>query len=181
MSDPVQPESNDFALMALVREDDENAFRQLVDLHQRPLLNYFIRMGASTFSEDLAQETFIRLWKYRKKYKPRAKFTTFLYTLARHVWIDYVRRQTRFRLFTDRYREVMPTSSDGGMGKLHRRLDIQTALATLPAKQREVLVLSVYQGLAYEEIAKILSIPIGTVKSRVFNALSILRESFDAP
>jgi len=179
MTDPVQPESDDFALMALVGEDDEQAFRQLVDRHQRPLLNFFTRMGASTPSEDLAQETLIRLWKYRKKYKPSAKFTTFLYTLARHVWLDFLRRQIRFRLFSDRYREEMPASTDGGIDKLQRRLDIQTALDTLSPRLKEVLVLSVYQGLAYNEIAQVLSIPVGTVKSRVFNALSILKEKFD--
>ena len=91
MSISVQPESDDFALMARVGEGCEGAFRQLVERHQRPLLNFFARMGASTTSEDLAQETFIRLWNYRTKYKPAAKFTTFLYTLARHVWLDVVR------------------------------------------------------------------------------------------
>ncbi|MCK5878975.1 MAG: RNA polymerase sigma factor [Holophagae bacterium] len=179
MSDSVQPETDDFALMALVRKDDENAFRQIVDRHQRPLLNFFARMGASTAGDDLAQETFIRLWKYRIQYKPTAKFTTFLYTLARHVRLDYVRRQICFRTFTDRYREEMPSSSDGGMGRLHRQLDIQLALDQLSPKLREVLVLAVHQGLNYGEISHILSIPLGTVKSRVFNALSVLKEKFD--
>lgn len=178
MPDPVQPETEDFALMAQVREDGEPAFRRLLERHQRPLLNFFSRLGASTHGEDLAQETFIRLWNYRKKYKPSAKFTTFLYTLARHVWLDFVRRQVRFRLFADRYRAEMPASTDGGLGRLHRRLDIQAALDRLSPKLREVLVLAVHQGLAYEEISAILSIPVGTVKSRVSNALCALQEMF---
>lgn len=179
MSNSVQPENDDFTLMAQVRAGCENAFRRLVERHQRPLLNFFARMGASTHGEDLAQETFIRLWNYRTKYKPAAKFTTFLYTLARHVWLDSVRRQIRFRLFSDRYREEIPVSSDGGLGKLFRQLDLQTALARLSPKLREVLVLAVYQGLVYDEIAVILSIPVGTVKSRVFHALSTLQELYN--
>jgi RNA polymerase sigma-70 factor, ECF subfamily len=178
MSDSVQPETDDFALMAQVRSGGEEAFRRLVERHRRPLLNFFARMGASTHGEDLAQETFIRLWNYRHKYKPSAKFTTFLYTLARHVWLDFVRRQIRFRLFTGRYREEIPVSTDGGLGKLRRKLDIQAALDRLSPKLREVLVLAVHQALSYEEIGAILSIPVGTVKSRVSNALSTLQEMF---
>lgn len=180
MPDPVQPETDDFSLMARVREEDEDAFRILVDRHRRPLLNFFARMGASSHGEDLAQESFIRLWNYRKKYKPSAKFTTFLYTLARHAWLDFVRRSIRFKLFSDRYREETPSSTDGGLGRLRKDLDVQAALDKLSPKLRETLVLAVHQGLAYDEIAAVLRIPVGTVKSRVSNALAALKEMFDA-
>ena len=178
MSDSVQPETDDFALMAQVRAGREDAFRILVERHRRPLLNFFARMGAFNHGEDLAQETFVRLWNYRHKYKPAAKFTTFLYTLARHAWLDGVRRQIRFKLFSDRYREEMPAHTDGGLGQLRRELDVQAALDRLSPKLRDVLVLAVHQGLAYDEIAAILRIPVGTVKSRVFNALAALKETF---
>ncbi len=178
MSAGVQPEKDDFALMALVRAEREEAFRALVLRHQRPLLNYFVRLGASSHGEDLAQETFLRLWNYRKKYRPTAKFTTFLYTLARHVWLDYVRRQVRFKLFADRYRREMPAATDGGLGRLRRQLDVQAALDRLSPKLRDVLVLAVHQGLSYDEIAAIVRIPVGTVKSRVFNALAALQEIY---
>ena len=178
MSAGVQPEKDDFALMALVRAEREEAFRALVLRHQRPLLNYFVRLGASSHGEDLAQETFLRLWNYRKKYRPTAKFTTFLYTLARHVWLDYVRRQVRFKLFADRYRREMPAATDGGLGRLRRQLDVQAALDRLSPKLRDILVLAVHQGLSYDEIAAIVRIPVGTVKSRVFNALAALQEIY---
>lgn len=179
MCDSVQPETSDFALMAQVRGGDEQAFRALVDRHRRPLLNFFARLGASSHGEDLAQETFVRLWNYRIKYKPAAKFTTFLYTLARHAWLDSVRRQVRFRLFSDRYRAEMPAATDGGLGRLRKDLDIQAALEQLSPRLRETLVLAVHQGLAYDEIAAILRIPVGTVKSRISNALAFLKERFD--
>ena len=179
MSDLIHPEPDDLALMIQVKNESEAAFCTLVHRHQRPLLNYFARMGASMAGEDLAQETFIRLWNYRKKYKPSAKFTTFLYTLARHVWLDSFRRQVRFRLFSDRYREEVPASTDGGIGAVRKQIDIQAALSHLSPKLREVLVLAVHQGLSYEEISAILSIPMGTVKSRVFNALATLQEMYD--
>ena len=178
MPDSVQPETDDFTLMAQVRAGREDAFRILVERPRRPLLNFFARLGASNHGEDLAQETFVRLWNYRKKYKPAAKFTTFLYVLARHAWLDFVRRQGRFKLFSDRYREEMPAATDGGIGRLRKDLDVQAALEKLSPKLREVLVLAVHQGLAYEDIAAVLRIPVGTVKSRVFNALSVLKETF---
>ena len=175
----VQPEPDDFALMAKVREGRGDAFRRLVERHQRPLLNFFARMGASNHGEDLAQETFVHLWNYRKKYKPAAKFTTFLYTLARHTWLDFVRRQVRFKSFSERYREVIPAFTDGGLDRLRRNLDIQAALEQLSPRLRETLILAVHQGLAYDEIAAILGIPVGTVKSRVFNALATLKKMYD--
>lgn len=181
MSDSAQPDPDDFALMARVREGDEVAFRQLVERHQRPLLNYFARMGAFTHNEDLAQDTLLRLWNYRKKYKPTAKFTTFLYTLARHVWLDHIRKQNRFKLFRERYREEMPASTDGGLGRLRNKIDIQAALSRLSPKLRETLILTVQPGLTYDEIAKVLRIPVGTVKSRVFNALATLQERIHDP
>lgn len=181
MSNSVQPESDDFALMASVRAGDEVAFRRLVERHQRPLLNFFARMGASTHGEDLAQETFIRLWNYRAKYKPSAKFTTFLYTLARHAWLDHFRKQNRFRLFAERYREEVPSSTDGGLARLRKNLDIQDALNHLSPKLRETLVLAIHQALSYDEIADVLHVPVGTVKSRVFNALSLLEEIYHEP
>lgn len=169
---------DDYALMERIRAGDERAFGAIVERYQRPLLNFFARMGASTHDDDLAQETFVRLWNYRMKYKPTAKFTTFLYTLARHAWLDHVRRAGRFADFFARYTEEAPTSTDGGLRALRKRMDIQTALEALPSRQREVLVLAVHQGQTYEEISQELSIPVGTVKSRVFNALKSMQERF---
>lgn len=179
MQESSQPDPGDISLMEQVRDGSEEAFQALVRRHQRPLLNFFARMGASTHSEDLAQETFLRLWNYRKKYKATAKFTTFLYTLARHAWLDHVRWSGRFRLFTERYREEMPVSTDGGLERLRKKIDLQEALGRLTPRLRETLVLAVHQGLTYDEISTVLGIPVGTVKSRVFNALSILQEMYN--
>jgi RNA polymerase sigma factor (sigma-70 family) len=86
-------------------------------------------------------------------------------------WI-HIRKQNRFRLFAERYREEIPSSTDGGLARLRKNLDIQDALERLSPKLRETLVLAVHQALSYDEIADVLNVPVGTVKSRVFNALS---------
>lgn len=171
------PEPGDIALMERVRGGDGKAFRELVERHQRPLLNFFARQGVS-MHEDLAQETFVRLWKHRNRYRPTAKFTTFLYTVARHVLQDFWRRQKRFEAFRERYARESTAATDGGVARLRTELDIQTALAELSPAVRETVVLAVCQGLPYEEVSAILRIPVGTVKSRVFNALSTLKERF---
>ena len=176
MSPPLQDE--DAALMLLAQKDDYDAFNQIVLRHQGPLLNFFLRSGVDSSAEDLVQKTFVRIFRYRKRYRQRAKFTTFLYMIARQVWIDELRARQRQRDLRDRYtehREIFhqdesPPSSDGLSDEL------QSALAQLPDAMREVVVLGVIQEMEYADIAEILQIPVGTVKSRMFYALRTLRE-----
>ena len=81
--------------MLLAGAGDRDAFELLVRRHHQPLLNFFLRMGVDRDAEDLVQQTFIRLYNYRQRYRPSAKFTTFLYLLARQVWVDELRRRGR--------------------------------------------------------------------------------------
>lgn len=172
-------EPSDIELMKRARAGDQEAFAALIRRHQAPLLNFFRRLGAYREAEDLAQEVFVRLYRWRERYVERAKFTTFLYTLARHAWADHGRRAARRERIAERAKTELPDVDDGAWPRVAARLDAQQALARLPEKLRVVLVMSLYQGLRYEEIAEALGIPQGTVKSRVFLALRRLREMFD--
>lgn len=170
----------DAALMMEVSDGAEEAFAALVRRHQSPLVNFFARMGASSDREDLVQETFVRLYRYRGRYQPTARFTTFLYVLARNVWADRGRKIVRMeRLAAELETEVAiarqpvrPGASD--------EINVDAALARLSPKLREVIVLNIYQELRYQEIADVLGIPLGTVKSRINLALGALREIVDA-
>lgn len=173
------PEMGDADLMELVRAGRKEAFECLVRRHQQPLLNFFCRMGAYTDAEDLVQETFVRLFGYRDRYRPSAKFTTFLYTIARHAWLDLLRKSKKREALQERMRIEADPAHDGGMGRARLSMDTQAALRRLPEKLRSVVVLSFYQGLRYEEIAGVLNIPAGTVKSRMFIALDRLKEMLD--
>jgi RNA polymerase sigma-70 factor (ECF subfamily) len=171
----------DAQLMSAAAEGSEEAFAALIRRHQDALVNFFARMGALQDAEDLAQETFIRVFKYRERYRPTGRFTGFLYTLARHVWADRGRkalRQERLRagLEVEAQTTGLPAAREQGAG-----LDVQAALDRLSPKLREVIVLNVYQGLRYHEVAAVLGVPLGTVKSRINLALHKLREALDEP
>lgn len=176
---PEAPDKSDVELMEAVRSGNLEAFEALVRRHQRPLLNFFRRMGVGMDVEDMTQETFVRLFRSRERYRPEAGFKTFLYTIARNAWIDVARKKSRFALFLERTWTGRDETDDGGMGAAMSRVDISQALKRLPEKLRSVVVLNVCQGLKYDEIGAVLGIPHGTVKSRMFTALNRLKEALD--
>ena len=145
---------------------------------EKNLLNFFWRQGVSSFEgEDLVQETYLRLWNYREKYRPTAKLSTFLFTLARQVRIDALRRRTRRENREENWGREQPTEEAPKAFGL--REDIRWAVAQLSEPLKEVIELGVFQDLPYAEISEILSIPVGTVKSRMSNALKKLKEILD--
>jgi RNA polymerase sigma-70 factor, ECF subfamily len=185
MSPDEQPgprDDPDVALMLDVVSGSHESFAALIRRHQDALLNFFTRMGAYLDGEDLVQETFLRVYRYRERYRPTARFKTFLYVLARHVWADRCRKSMRRERLTFWLRADAEIR-DGAPAERCRaaELDVQAALNCLSPKLREVLVLSIYQGLRYQEIADILDIPLGTVKSRVNLALAAMRRLLDEP
>ena len=157
---------SDETLMAEARKFEKN------------LLNFFWRQGVSySEGEDLVQETYLRLWKYRREYKPTAKLSTFLFLMARQVRIDALRRQIRRENREENWMKERPTSEKPKAFGV--REDVRWAVARLTEPLREVVELGVFQDLPYAEVAKVLGIPIGTVKSRMHNALKELKEIFD--
>jgi RNA polymerase sigma-70 factor, ECF subfamily len=172
----------DVALMRDVASGSQDAFAALIRRYQNPLLNFFVRMGAHLDGEDLVQETFLRVFRYRERYRSTARFRTFLYVLARHVWADRCRKSMRrdrltFWLRADaEIRDDAPTEDCSG-----NSIDVQAALNRLSPKLKEVLVLNIYQGLRYQEVADVLGIPLGTVKSRINLALAAMRRLLDEP
>jgi RNA polymerase sigma factor (sigma-70 family) len=177
LTTPADPAPDiDVALMLEVARGSEPAFTTLVRSHQQSLVNFFARMGANSDCEDLVQETFVRLFRYRQQYRPTARFTTFLYHLARNVWADRGRKILRFERLTSEYENQLRTAGDAGSKRAGESLDVEAALNRLSPKLREVIVLNIYQGLRYQEVADVLEIPLGTVKSRINLALAALKE-----
>jgi RNA polymerase sigma-70 factor (ECF subfamily) len=151
---------------------------------EKKVLNFFIRLGVQYDAEDLTQQTFLRLYRYRDRYEATAKVSTFLFLIARQVWIDELRKRTRRKklaesLAKDTAGDVARSAADEVAAS--GTADLQAALHTLPEEMRLVIELGVYQDLPYAEIAQILEIPEGTVKSRMFNALAQLRRLLTGP
>ena len=162
----------DERLMRRVQAGDRNAFALLVRRHQTPLLNFFRRLGVKNDGEDLVQETLVRLYNCRRRWKPSGRFSGFLFRIATRIHLDYVRKNGRRRALlmkAARKAEIVqepPPRAD----------EVVDALARLPLPQRQVVVLKIYHDMKYAEIAEVLEIPEGTAKSRMFNALCALRE-----
>jgi len=148
--------------------------------YEKNLLNFFWRQGVSpSEGEDLVQETYLRLWNYRDRYVPTAKLSTFLFMLARQVRIDDLRRASRRREREERYVKDSQSRCAAPSGAADAREDVRWALMRLSEPLREVVELGVMQDLPYADVAEILGVPVGTVKSRMHNALKKLKEVFD--
>ena len=176
-------------LMVRVRGDDLVAFEQIYARYSRPLLSFFYRLVYERgFAEDLMQETFLRVWKGRKRYRPTGKFTTYLFQIAKNHWLNE-RDKKRRRISpisleaggdedSGGLREAVPSSEKGPMAEsLDRELggEIEKAVDSLSEKLRLVFVLGQLRGMRYADIAEILGIPVGTVKSRMSNAEKTIR------
>ena len=169
---------DDVALMRLVADGNEWAFAEIVRRYQDVLLNFFLRASVSyTDGQDLAQRTFLRLWKYRTKYEPQAKFTTFLFLLAGQESVDFYRAEgRRTSLAEGLTREAEVRADERTPEAPAEGEDVRRAVARLSPSLRDVVELGVFQDLPYAEVGEILGIPVGTVKSRMFNALRKLKE-----
>ena len=156
--------------------DDERLFSEARKF-ERKLVNFFWRQGVSiTECEDLVQETYLRLWNYRRQYRPSAKLSTFLFLLARQVRIDALRRSNRREAREEAWGR---DRQDVQEPERCEREDVRWAVSRLSEPLRDVVELGVFQDLPYAEVAEILGIPVGTVKSRMSNALKKLKEIFD--
>ena len=161
-----QPENDGAALLAEAGKFEKN------------LLNFFWRQGVSySEGEDLVQETYLRLWKYRSQYRPTARLSTFLFLMARQVRLDVLRRETRKAKREETWGREHPQYAEPPPAGT--REDVRWAVSRLSEPLRDVVELGVFQDLPYAEISEILSIPVGTVKSRMSNALKKLKEVLD--
>lgn len=164
-------------LMAQVRDGDVGQLGVLFERHHVPLFNYFVRLtGDRGVSEDLVQDVFLRMLKYRHTYRGEGQFACWMYQIARNARADHFRKwKGQAELPED---DVMPSADPSASDLLEesqRHALLQAALARLPHDKREVLLLSRYQHLKYEEIAQLLGCSVGTVKVRVHRAMKDLR------
>ena len=174
--------------MVRVAEEDERAFAELVRRYQGRLTNLISRLlNDREASDDLAQEVFVRVYVHRRNYRHGSKLSTWLFTIAANLAKNEIRRRVRRRNWfsLDALQEVFRDSAlvfadkrEGSERALEREQlqdAVGRAIATVPETYRVALVLRDIEGMAYEEIAQVLGVPGGTVRSRINRARSMLK------
>jgi len=177
----VEPSDED--LMLAVKAGDTAAFETLYRRHRDRLYAFLVRFtGNPATAQDLFQEAFLRVFRDRVSYEPRAAFTTWLFTIARHLFLDSLKRPSPVAA-SDVSRpaiDAVPDPAPDALGHLEaseRGVALRKALAALPDDDRAILLLSRFDGLRYAEIADILGMSAGAVKVRAHRALQTLRRS----
>ena len=174
----------DHQLMRSVRNGDVGKLAALYNRHQRPLFNFFLRLTSSRpVSEDLVHDVFMRILKYRASYGDQEHFTPWLYRIARNAHIEHARRGRLEVVNADPGSQREPVAPEPGPDQRAEYGQnvalLRRALALLPEEKREVLILSRFQNLRYDEIARILDCEVGAVKVRVYRAVRQLEQIYN--
>jgi len=172
----------DEAVMLRIRAGETRELAELFERHNHQVYGFFYRMtGNREMSEDLVQEVFLRILRYRETYQPKTSFSAWMYGIARNALIDTMRKRRPEAGFDDSSGPEIVAREQAIDDRLRSQQEIEMvrrALASLPADKREVLVLARYQDLKYDEIGRILGCEPNAVKQRVFRAVKALGERF---
>jgi RNA polymerase sigma factor (sigma-70 family) len=171
-------EASDSSLMQAVREGDLGALAILFERHHRPLFNYFVHMnGNRDLSEDLVQDVFMRMLKYRQSYQPERAFGAWMYQIARNAQADSIGKR-KLEVAMPEREFASANVMDENLKRKQEISLLKRALKRLPDDKRELLVLSRFQNLKYDEIASILGCDVGAVKVRVYRAVKALGQIY---
>ena len=177
--------------MGLTQDGRMDAFETLVKRYESPLFNYIRRMlGGAADAQDVFQETFLRVYIHRERFRVTARFRPWVYRIATNLCRDQLRKRRRRSEVSleqpisqeDAARELGDTMENPTPNPRECAIAAETAerleaaLARLPERHRAVFLMARYEGMAYGEIAGVLRVPVGTVKSRMNKAVTVLMD-----
>ena len=164
----------DPGLVGAARSGDTGAFEDLVRLYQGHVWRLALHLlHDPDLASDATQEAFVRAYRFLPRYRGESRFSTWLFSIARNCALDEARKSSRRKRITDRAEaEPLPASRDVGVA-----IEVREALSALPVDLREPVVMIDMFGISYKEVATILKMPEGTVKSRVHRAREMLVRS----
>jgi RNA polymerase sigma-70 factor, ECF subfamily len=179
----------DLELMLRVSRGDAESFELLLRRHRAPLVSYLVRMVQDrALAEDLGQEVFLRVYQARERYQPEARFTTWLYRIATNLALNAIRDRRTEAVAADRVEGEEPgtgslldrvadsrPTAEQQLAESDRQRLIRQAIEALPENQRAAVILHKYQEVDYRQIAKVLKVSEGAVKSLLFRAYQSLR------
>jgi RNA polymerase sigma-70 factor (ECF subfamily) len=175
-------QSTDELLMLDVQKGDLEAFEALYERYHKRLSHFILRfMKERSAAEDILQETFLRLLKGKKRFRKDSRFSTYLFTIARNLCLDTLKSWERKHIFISQENQIeKATDKSKGPDKILEETEmgkvIQNEIQALPLDQREVLVLSKYSGLSYDEIARIIQSTPAAVKQKAYRAMLSLKQ-----
>jgi len=186
----VDTEDVDVKLMKKIAQGDLSAFRPLVEKYQNTIINIIYRyIGNRSEAEELTQEVFLRVFKSAKKYKPRAKFSTWLYRITINLCLNYKRDKKKIPMVSlntpsenngQEIIEIIPASKNSRpdiiLQNEERNIIIKRAIYSLPEKQRIAVILQEFEDLSYKEISRIMKCSVSAVESLLFRARENLRK-----
>lgn len=167
---------SDQSIIALVLiNNDHRAFEKLVMKYQSDVRGLFVKLtnGNRSLADDLAQDAFIRAYKYLGTFKATASFSTWLYRISYNVFFDYTKTLKKTD-HIDGYDFISENDKDVGS-----EIDMQTALKILKANEKAAILLHYYKGFSHIELAKIMDMPLGTVKTTLLRAKEKLKEYYN--
>lgn len=172
-------EVSDEVLVGRARAGGKEAFGLLVDRHSRMVYNLAFRIsGSHEQAEDIAQEAFLRAYRALAKFEGKSQFSTWLYRIVSNVALNKLERDPSERFAADR---IDPASHHEGpaqtVARREREEQVRRAVLSLPPNYRLVITLHHLQGFSYDEVAETLELPLGTVKTYIFRAKQILKQS----
>lgn len=179
---------SDTELMEKVAKEDTAAFGEIMRRYQSPLFNFIYRtLSDYGEAEDLTQETFLGIYNSAKRYKPQAKFTTYLFKIARNLCLNRLRKRNRFWLFSlddeEKIAEIQAEDStrpDVIYERKEAAAAITEALSTLSENQRMAVALQRFHNLSYNEMAEVMGCSVSAVESLLFRAKQNLKTKLSA-
>ena len=174
--DPI-PREREVSLMERIALDDQSAMEELIGLWKMPIFRFFLRsLNHHEDAEDLTQRVFIRIYRSSERYLPQAKFSTWIFTIARNLLIDEIKkRKRRPQVVFDEHIEKAGDGEDGRSEELTEIL--MKHLDTIPENHRTALLLRVQRELSYREIAEVMQTTEASVKTWIHRARLDLRKS----
>jgi len=191
-----QPVSRDEELVASFRSGEKQAFNALVLRYQRELFHFLVRfMGNRADAEDVFQETWVQVCRSAENFDPTRRFRPWLFTIAANKGRDFLRNRTR-KSAVPLHAEIDPNAEDTGtfeelmeddtppvdrsLIEQENQAVVQRVIATMPGHLRELLALSYFHRFPYKQIAEIMDVPLGTVKSRLHAAVKEFGDRYSA-
>src|SRR5579863_6797938 len=172
----------DIELMLQFQKGDERCFEELVHKHSRGVINLVYRyLSDASRAEDVAQDIFVKVYRARMKYEPKAKFSTWLYRIAVNHCLNEIRaRKSQPSIaapIDDMLEEPVGENPDARMSRLELQRAVKQAIDSLPENQRMAVILARYEEMSYDEIAQTMQLSLEAVKSVLFRAKENLKQA----